>query len=206
MEGGNSNTPLGYIPTVGYRYYQIKKGLEEVTLPFFSWSLAFWSLTNLHFFLKQSCSPGKKLSWQPGWGAACSPGNHGGYRRTKPGSLTSFNLQDFLQKVWPLLPPLLFFFKNSWGRRGKHLHLVQENAFCLCSSNDVCQGTPFLNPDQAWAWTRQGAAPFGPNQASAQTQNNNFSLTENTKSQPWITSRIFLVRKGDCRNHILWFR
>lgn len=113
MEGANSNTPLWYVPTVGHRYYQTKKGLEEVTLPFFSWSLALWSLTKLHFFLKQSCSPGKKLSWQRGWGTACSPGNHGGYRRTKPGSLTSFNLQDFLQKVWPLLPPLLFFLKKE---------------------------------------------------------------------------------------------
>lgn len=108
MEGGNSNTPLGYIPTVGHSCYQTKKGLEELTLPFFSWSLTLWSLTNLHFFPKQSCSPGKEVSWQPGWGAACSPGNREGYRRTKPGSLTSFNLHGFLQKVWPLLPSLLF--------------------------------------------------------------------------------------------------
>lgn len=94
--------------------------------------------------------------------------------------------------------------KKSRGRRGKHLHLFQENAFCLCSSSDICQGTPFLNPDQAWSWTRQGVAPFG--QASAHTQNNNFSLTENTKSKPWNTNRIFLVRKGDCHDHILWFK
>lgn len=165
MKGGNSKTSLGYIPTVGHSYNQTKKGLEELTLPFFSWSLALWSLTNLHFFTKQSCSLGLKLSWQPGWGFGTHPSPQTSVEvteRTKPVSLTSFNLQVFLQKVWPLLPSLLLWKQRVEGGEGSTCTLFRRMLFCLCSSSD-CQGIPFLNPDQAWAWTWQGAAPFGSN-------------------------------------------